>query len=82
MHLLKGESTGTPNDPQLRWFKKGVWGTSDFTVLHFSWNHVFVFDEFYLIVLASFSDALLDTVAVSIGNKLGRLLKGGYKPYS
>ena len=41
------------------------------------------FDESYVIVLASFfSDALVDTVAVSIGNKLGLLLKGGCKPYS
>ena len=69
MHLQKGESTGTPNDPPTALvLKRGVsLRTSDLHRCTFSVESVFSFEtNFYLIFWRGLSDALLDTVAVSL----------------
>jgi hypothetical protein len=71
VHLQKGESTGTPDDPELRWLKKCV-------LCQFELQLFFVHSRL-LKFLAIFCFRIF---ARMDWNKLGLLLEGGYKPFS
>jgi hypothetical protein len=83
VRLRKGESTGTSNDPQLRWLKKVCAVTFQTSVVFFVPSRFRLWHIFIISFLARRSRTCIRTLSpFQRWNKLGLLLKGGYKPYS